>query len=180
MWPSGLLLLADASAIVIAIASFGRVTTSTPLIVSLALWLLAAGGYYRPRIRLSVIDALPGLVGRVVFALSLGGACRELILRQDALTADRFRVVVAAAALLVVIGRVLAYAVIGLARRGGASARRAVVMAEDETLQLVTRLVESTALSGLTIYPDPGPDGWFDVLIADGGKAGRAGRHSWL
>ncbi|MCP3913433.1 MAG: sugar transferase [Actinomycetia bacterium] len=105
----------------------------------------------------------------------MAGAYRELVSRHDVLTADRFRVV-AAAALLVVVGRALAYAAIGLARKGGLGPRRVVVLAEDETRQLVARVVESIPRSGLTIDPDPDPDldRRFEVLIADAGEAGRA------
>lgn len=176
----GGLLVTDLTALLIGIGRYGHLTVNTFLLAGLAVWLLAVGDHYRLRFHLSILDDLPGVVGRVVFALSLGAAYREFVSGHNVFTADRFKVLIAVAS-LVVIGRAVAYGASRWARRRGCGRRTALVIADEPTAQALERAVDVVPEAGLTLGRRLGSGdqrgdvdlGRHDLVLADAGTVSR-------
>ncbi|MGI9595869.1 MAG: exopolysaccharide biosynthesis polyprenyl glycosylphosphotransferase [Acidimicrobiales bacterium] len=149
-----LLVAVDATAMTAAIARFGKVTPNTFILVALAVWFIAMKDHYRPRLQLSVLDDLPSIAGRVVVAVSLGAAYRELVSGHDVFTVDRLWVLVGAV-VFVLIGRSGAYLVLRLARLAGLLRRRTIVIGSDETAREVNEAILANPTCGLTPVAEP-------------------------
>ncbi|MEM7323192.1 MAG: sugar transferase [Actinomycetota bacterium] len=152
----GLLVAADVAAMTAAIARFGRITPNTVALVALAVLALALGDHYRLRLEISILDDMAGIAGRVVLAISLGAAYRELVSGHDVFTADRLWVLVGAAT-FVVLGRALAYTLIKSLRYLRLLGRRTIVIASQETTRQVVEALNANPASGLVPF-GPGVD----------------------
>ncbi|MEM9566064.1 MAG: exopolysaccharide biosynthesis polyprenyl glycosylphosphotransferase [Actinomycetota bacterium] len=144
----GLLVATDALAVTAAIVRFGQLTPNTIVLVGLALWALALGGHYRLRLDLSVIDDVADIAGRVVLAISLGAAYRELVSGHDVFTVDRLWVLIGAAT-FVLVGRAVAYAVIRWLRQHGHLRRSTIVIAPTGAAVDVEEAIAATPSCGL-------------------------------
>lgn len=151
-----LLVAADALAVTVAIARFGRVTPNTFILVALAVWFIASGDHYRPRLQLSVLDDLPSLAGRVVVAVSLGAAYRELVSGHDVFTVDRLWVLIGAV-VFVLIARAGAYMVLRLLRLSGVIQRRTLVLGSTETAGEINEAILTNPIYGLVPVSEPQP-----------------------
>ncbi len=149
-----LLVIVDGVAIAAAIARFGLVTRNTVILVGLALWSLALGQHYRLKLHLSVLDDMMAIAGRVVVAVSLGAAYRELVSGHDVFTVDRLWVLVGAVA-FVLLGRTMAYLALRVLRYSGFLRRRTLVIGSTETANEINQAIASHPSCGLT--PVDGP-----------------------
>ncbi len=113
------LILLDAAALLLALHLAGSAGRSGVAFVALNALLLGAAGYYRSRLTLSLLDDLPGLVGRVLTAAAVV-VCGSALLAGSAaeLHVDLLRAGVLAA-LLVPVGRVVGYQVVRRFRAKG-------------------------------------------------------------
>ena len=146
-----LLVATDAIAVTGAIARFGLVTTNTAILVVLAIWFIAVGDHYRGggvRIHLSLLDDMVSLAGRVVVAVSLGAAYRELVSGHDVFTVDRLWVLVGSV-VFVLIGRTLAYGVLRSIRLLGWIDTRTVLVGSAATTAEVGEAITANPASGL-------------------------------
>ncbi len=143
-----LLIATDAFAVTAAIARFGLVTPNTAILVVLALWSIAVGDHYRLRMHLSVLDDMVSIAGRVVVAVSLGAAYRELVSGHDVFTVDRLWVLVGSV-VFVLVGRTIAYAVLRGLRIGGWFRRPTVLIGSAETTKNVGEAIAANHTSGL-------------------------------
>ncbi len=150
----GLLVITDAAAMTAAIARFGELTANTGILVALAVWALALGDHYRLRLDLSVLDEMVGIAGRVVAAISLGAAYRELVSGHDVFTVDRLWVLVGAV-VFVVAGRSMAYAVVRGLRQRGYLRRRTVLVAPTETAAAIEDAIAADPGCGLVPVGTP-------------------------
>lgn len=138
----------DAAMVTTAIARFGRVTPNTFLLVGLVVWLIAIRDLYRPRLHLSILDDMTTIGGRVVVAISLGAAYRELVSGHDVFTVDRLWVLIGAVA-FVLTGRTGAYLLLRAVRRLGWFRRRTVVIGSEQTGREINEAIEMNPASGL-------------------------------
>lgn len=165
----GLLVATDAFAITAAIARFGLVTPNTAILVVLALWALALGDHYRLRLHLSVLDDMASIAGRVVVAVSLGAAYRELVSGHDVFTVDRLWVLVGSI-IFVLAGRTAAYGVLRTLRYAGLLRRSTLVIGSTETTQEMSQAMADHPSAGLTPVADlqfPVAPGTLERINAD-------------
>jgi len=137
-----------------AIARFGELTPNTVVLVGLAIWALALGDHYRLRLDLSVLDEMVGIAGRVVAAISLGAAYRELVSGQNVFTVDRLWVLVGAV-VFVLAGRAASYTVVRWLRHTGYLHRRTVLVAPSETASDIEDAIAADPACGLVPVGPP-------------------------
>ncbi|MEJ2866532.1 sugar transferase [Actinomycetospora sp. OC33-EN08] len=121
--------------------------------------LVCGGGRYRARLHLSVLDELPGLLGRMLVAIALVAAV--FAVRHDDVGVTEFVIASLASVGLVVVGRILTTAVVLTARRRRIVAHRTVLLGGGDLSGEVATLLERYARYGLAVvgYIDaaPGP-----------------------
>lgn len=142
------LLVLDLGALGVSALTLGGVRGATVVMAALAVTLFANGGLYRSRLTLSALDDLPALTGR---ALAAGALTTSVALLVDpALVRPRLLGVAAVFAVLVVLTRAVAYAVVRMVRR-----RRRVA---HPTLILGAGRVGGLIMSNLKAHPEYGLD----------------------
>ena len=92
----------------------------------LALLVVTGGRRYRARLHLSVLDDLPGLIGRLLTAAAL--VATVIALRHEQESVTTFLVNTATCVGLVVLGRVATTQLIGWSRRHGITAHRTLLI----------------------------------------------------
>ena len=128
--------------------ALGGVRGATVVMAAISVTLFANGGLYRSRLTLSALDDLPALTGR---ALAAGALTTSVALLVDpALVRPRLLGVAALFAVLVVLSRALAYAVV----RGVRRHRRVA----HPTLVLGAGRVGGLVMANLQVHPEYGLD----------------------
>jgi exopolysaccharide biosynthesis polyprenyl glycosylphosphotransferase len=122
-----LLVATDVTALVLAIAVGGTVTTNTAGIVAFSVGMLALGGLYRARLAPAVLDEAPSIIGRLLVAVVLTAALRRVDGQSDLVLADRARVLLSMVA-FVLLGRSAVYGVVRRLNRRDDGRRRALVL----------------------------------------------------
>lgn len=154
---AGALAVADAVALVAAVAVAGELRATTPVIVAAALLLFATGGLYRRRLTLSVLDDAPAIAGRVLAVIAMGSTYRALT-GTDVVLTPRLRVVAAAIG-LVLVARTAAYAALRWLRRSGRIAHPTLIVGAGRIGGEVASILTAHREHGLRplAFYDPDP-----------------------
>lgn len=96
------------------------------VMAALTVGLLTNGGYYRPRLHLSLLDDLPGLVGRVLVAA--GTVACVVALRHERPSIDGFMRVASATVACLLIGRAVSTWALRQGRRRNLAVHRAILV----------------------------------------------------
>jgi exopolysaccharide biosynthesis polyprenyl glycosylphosphotransferase len=133
------LVCADLVAFALAIALTSRPSWKTLVVAILILVLFHAGGLYRPRLSLSVLDDIPDILGR---SLAAGALAMVLGGLNDGTAGIARLVTCALFGVLCILGRTVAYGLIREARRRGRLRQRALILGAGT---VSARLAESLA-----------------------------------
>jgi exopolysaccharide biosynthesis polyprenyl glycosylphosphotransferase len=149
----GVLLGADLAAFAVAVALTSRPSFKTFALLAIIVAIFHAGGLYRPRLSLSVLDDAPQIVGR---ALAAGAAAMVLGGLDDGVAGTARLATSALFGVLSVVTRLVAYESIRVARRRGRLQQR--------TLLLGAGAVAGSLASNLMSHPEYGlrPVGMLD------------------
>lgn len=115
----------------------------------IALALLSGGGRYRARLHLSVLDEIPGVIGRLLVAAAL--VASVFALRHDGVGVETFLLIVLPGLGLVVLGRAATTRFILTARRRGVVAHRTLVVGGGSLAADVIELLERHPRYGLSV-----------------------------
>ena len=107
----------DCVAMAGAIVFAGEIKPTAIVPAAFAIALLASGGFYRGRLNLSLLDDIPGIVGRLLAAAALGATYRQIVSRG--VTFGPRLWLVAVSITFVLLGRTFAYSCIRYLRRRG-------------------------------------------------------------
>ncbi|WP_433029651.1 sugar transferase [Actinomycetospora sp. CA-053990] len=125
---------------------------------AIALALLSGGGRYRARLHLSVLDEIPGVIGRLLVAVAL--VASVFALRHDGQGVETFLLIVLPGLGLVVLGRVATTRFILAARTRGVVAHRTLVVGGGTLAADVIELLQRHPRYGLSVagHLDDGDD----------------------
>ncbi len=146
LWIPVILAAADLLAFGAAVAlTNAPLSLKTLIILGIVLALLHAGGLYRPRLSMSVLDDGPAIVGR---SLAAGAAAMVLGGLDDGIVGTRRLALCAVFAGLCLVSRSVFYAVIRLARRRGHLRQRTLILGAGN--------VAGTLAANLAAHPEYG------------------------
>ncbi len=142
------MLLADMVALIGTIALFGTITLNSGVLVGATVALFAAAGLYRIKLSPSALDDAPAIAAWLLIISALAAAFRHWLGDDVIVPTDRLRLL-GLMILAVILGRVVAYAVIVRLRRRGRIRRTALIVGAGDVGSTVARVLVESPTCGL-------------------------------